>query len=470
VSTIPWLSFVDSIATSPTLRLDLVNPQGLRPMAEGTSFGTPELRRAVASTVMTDGARVPASAYDTRVITLVLRPPDNASADTAASLLQDLVQEVDRPTNFLRWQPDTTNPLFFRTFRSDLSGVVWDALERKFTATLLAEPFGLGLKQTLSPVTVNNDPSAGSNGMFFDVTGVLGDVETPLFGIYPSGLITSGRRRSAIAIRRRGTPSSAPRLQQVESMTLGTDTSSLASAGASGGNYARTTFATNTGLITRASTTAFPASASVDARGSYRVYCRVRQNTATDTLTMRLRWGDASALITNDSFTLPSTPDTGVWFYCDLGIVQIPGGFDPAEDGPSGVALSASPIYLSLDAQRNSGSGSLDLDVLIFLPADDRTLLVKWPGVSGPTDFILDADRPAVYPRDAAGAVDTVDQAELAGAGPLVSPNVTNRIFVARDIGTGTSGTGLVGDALSGTTVITPYYWPKYLAARPATT
>jgi hypothetical protein len=92
----------------------------------------------------------------------------------------------------------------------------------------------------------------------------------------------------------------------------------------------------------RLSTTAFPAAASVDARGSYRVYCRVRQNTATDTITMRLRWGDASALITNDSFTLPSTPDTGSWFYCDLGIVQIPGGFDPAEDGPSGVALSAS--------------------------------------------------------------------------------------------------------------------------------
>jgi hypothetical protein len=110
VSTIPWLSFVDSIATSPTLRLDLVNPQGLRPMAEGTSFGTPELRRAVASTVMTDGARVPASAYDTRVITLVLRPPDNASPDTAASLLQDLVQEVDRPTNFLRWAAGHDEP------------------------------------------------------------------------------------------------------------------------------------------------------------------------------------------------------------------------------------------------------------------------------------------------------------------------------------------------------------------------
>lgn len=469
--------FVDSISGSATLRLDLnSSANGFQVSADGVDLSPPALRRVTVSSMLSTGERIPASAYANRVLKIPIQFRQT-TVDNAADKLQSLARELARPAgNFLKVALGS-NAMYFRTLPAPDAGwsMVRDLAQYgRATLEIPAEPFGYGVKETLSNATVNNDPASGTNPLCFDIAAstIKGDVETPLYFIAPNGLIATGRRRSLLTVRRRGTPSSAPQLKQVDAMTQGTDTSTSAMAGSSGGSGSRCTFATNTGLVTRASTTAFPAAASVDARGSYRVFVRVRQNTATDTMTMRLRWGDANALVSNDSTTLPSTPDTGVWFYVDLGEIQIPGGFDPAEDGPSGVSLSASPIYLSLDAQRNSGAGSLDMDVLVFFPSDDCTQIIKWPAVSGPTDLIIDGGSNEVYPRDAAAAIDTVDQSEVVGGAILVSPGAqAQRVFFARDIGTGTSGTGLGGDVLTATTTLTPFYWPRYIfALKPTST
>jgi hypothetical protein len=116
------LKFVDSIASSPTTRLDLNDRTTWRLHTEGTQFSPPPLDQAVASTLLADGAVIPASAYGLRTIQLMLSV-NAASADATATQLQTFYRELNRPTNFLQWQQETTNPVFFRTFRTSADEV-----------------------------------------------------------------------------------------------------------------------------------------------------------------------------------------------------------------------------------------------------------------------------------------------------------------------------------------------------------
>src|SRR5688500_18882199 len=109
--------FVDSIAESPTTRLDL-NDGTVWRLQDGTELTPPPLRRSVTQSLLADGATYPAAAYDNRTIRLELLL-QAADADAAATQLQALARELERPENFLRWAPHTTEPVFFKTFRSD---------------------------------------------------------------------------------------------------------------------------------------------------------------------------------------------------------------------------------------------------------------------------------------------------------------------------------------------------------------
>lgn len=454
------LSFVDSIAASPTTRLD-INSASISTLIEGTEFGLPSLSRAYADTLMTDGAFVPAAAYGNRVITLNL-DFNGVSSDTAASRWQSVIRELDRPFNFLRFKPDTTNPVFFRTMRSDASSWYFDAVTAEATVKILAEPFAYGTKQTLSLVTVNADPAAGSNGCFFDVTGVLGDVETPLYATVGTSIVTSGGRTSAIGVRRRGTPANVPFLTQAESLSLGTDTTlpgnDTAMSG-SGSNYARCSFATSASLQARVSTTFSSTTRGVDIRGTYRTYVRVRKSVGSDSIQVRMRaGGDAGVTLTGDTVTCQATSNIQ---WVDLGLLTLPLNSDPVYDGPSGVEIEAWRGTLSIDAGRASGSGNLDIDCILLVPADDRFALVTWPSSSGATDLVMDGGRTMVYARGSAGEIRTNSVVPIVGGLPMVSPSATNRVFWVRDVGTANT------DTISGTTTVTPYYWPRYLAVRP---
>src|SRR5918995_3479519 len=105
---------VDSIAASPMLRLDL----HLAPWRtqKGTNFGFPEMRHAITSTLLVDGGQPTASAYGNRILHLELQVK-TASADDTATQIQNLIRELNRPTNLLKTQIGT-NPVFFRTFRA----------------------------------------------------------------------------------------------------------------------------------------------------------------------------------------------------------------------------------------------------------------------------------------------------------------------------------------------------------------
>ncbi|HEU4543925.1 MAG TPA: hypothetical protein VFR23_22510, partial [Jiangellaceae bacterium] len=374
------VQFVSSIAASPTVRLALnTGPWTLH--APRTDLSPPDLRMARVSTLLTDGENIPASAYANRILRLGLTL-STASTDLAATQLQALFRELNRPTNILKWHPaGATAPVFFRTFRasSEAVRVVRGHQLHEIDVDIEAEPFAVGLLETLSPSTVTNNPATSC---YFDIAGsaIKGDVETPLILTIPYADV-SGFGPSAFAVRRTGTPSATPLFLQAESATLGTGATLPGNdvlMSGSGSNYARITFTTAT-MVDRLLFGVHPASASVDARDRYRVLVRYRKNTSTDVINMRLKVHTGGTAYTNT--TVACAASTTNIRYADLGTVQIPVGTDPVYDGFSGSERAARGAVVTLMAERTSGAGTLDVDVLVWMPCDSYGE-ITWPPTS----------------------------------------------------------------------------------------
>jgi hypothetical protein len=228
-----------------------------------------------------------------------------------------------------------------------------------------------------------------------------------------------------------------------------------------GSNYSRCTFATAT-MQTRL--TLFDlGTPSVDLRGTYRVFLRCRKNTSTDAVNVQLRYGDASlfSFVTNDSVALADT--TALRLY-DLGLLTVPRGFDPVYDLRSGVELPVDDsVEIQVRAERTSGAGTLDLDYLILVPADDRFAAAAWPTSSGPASWWLDAFDNSIHARTASDEISPTPAPSLTGGLPMLSPSQTNRIYMFH---VATSGT----HTISGTDAVSVSYYPLYLTVRPAST
>lgn len=453
------LQFVDSIATTPTIRLDLTLPPWS--VQAGTEFPPPELRRAAVSTLLADGERYPAAAYRNRTLTLEIRV-ESLGDDATATALQSLYRELDRPCNILRYQPGTSAPVFFRTFRCPPSEVVWDPVDKRVVVKIPAEPFAYGAKETVGPVTVNNNP-ASTNGLYLDLPAVKGDVETPLRMTMPVAVnLTIDGMISLFAVRRRGTPSAAPFLLQAEAMTVGTDTTlqaNSATMSGSGQNYIRTTFTSLSTLSQRAIMSTWPAVDSVDVRGRYRVYANVKKSVAGDAIDVQMRWGYAGTpgQIVGPTVRLGAHTDRHL---VDLGLISYPAGPDPVVDGFSGAPLLVSGQAFALHASR-TGSGTLDWDYVVFVPADDRVCLVDWGNSQrgAGESVVVDGTTETVYPVTSTGVVYGGPPSAVAGGFVAVSPGVTNRVYFIRSVGP--------FDQLADTTAITVDYWPRYLYVRP---
>ena len=211
----------------------------------------------------------------------------------------------------------------------------------------------------------------------------------------------------------------------------------------------------------------YPATPSVDARGTYRVFMRYRYvgGGANDDIMCRLWWGNG---VYNGNVVL-KRPTSGL-VYADLGLVNIPGGYDPVNDGVSGTEIPAEGVYLNLQIQDTPGftsASSLDVDHFLFFPADDRLLLALWQNrinAPAPTDVLLDSARGQVYSRNASGQPGMLTGHELAGGPPMVTPGVSNRVYFALDVGTELKAAPLGKNT---TYTVTPHYWPRYLTVRP---
>lgn len=473
------LQFVDRVTASPTVRLDLNDDATWSLNYDGTDFSPPPLRQAWSSTMLADGELLTAAAYENRTVRLRLDLM-TGSVDAAWAQMQALHRELNRESNYLKWQPQgSTNPVFFRTKRSMGTRVTeypGPGLLRTVDVSIEADPGLIGPKETVPVAAVINDPASGQ---FFDVTNVKGDIEAPLFLSIPRTMALAqageqaGRRKTLVAVRRRGTPSAAPYLLQAEAMSSNpipgvTDTSPSAPAGASGASARRTSF-TATAPAARLRADPFPASAGVDVRGTYRAYARVATTDGSSTFSVRLDWGTAGFVVSNATTTLTRT--TTAWTYVDLGLVQMPPGVDAAADALSGVADQVRGIRMDLVAGRTAGAGSLDWDFVVLAPADDRLLLAEWPDGgnvhANVTEFVLDPIAEAGYARDSSGVRYATAPVGIEGGFPLVTPGVTNRVTLIRDVGGWASGTD---DSITSNPQPGAWYYPRYLYARPPTT
>lgn len=464
-----YAQFVSSVDADPTIRLDVDDQRTWRLLTSGTEIGLPALNRSVVSTMLADGVNVPAAAYGSRTITLSLMILDN-DADAAATQLQRLTRELDRPVNYLRWQPGTGEPVFFRLLRGEMSNVAFDPVTKRVLATLLAEPFAYGLRETLSPVTVYNDPAAPANGMYLDVTGVKGDLETPAF-IESQTIVTTGSGVSLFATRRRGDPSTLPFVLQAEEMTQVTDTTVQANDAAfsgAGSNWSQCTFATSAPMAVRLDLSElsglWPAVPSVDNRGTYRVFIRVRRNNGTsNSVRLRMQWGVSGQRFIGDTISSWSSPSTQ-FALVDLGKLTLPTTADPIRVGVSGEEVPVRGlIALEIEAERISGTSNLDIDYVMFVPADDGYLFYDHPsGSSSNHTTVVDGVNEAIYQlRTDEGAIANVEPIMVGGRFPMLSPGETNRLVFARMVNYG-------DDDIADTTDITVSYWPRYLYVRSA--
>lgn len=405
---------------------------------------------------------------------IVLKIPLEIRAQTetaAATAIENLGLQLS-VDNILKVQVGSANPVFYWTFGDpDYAMVVRTSLlgQTRLELEITARPFAYGPRVEVSgsPFTVANDP-AGSNPCRFDITGVLGDVPTPMLLVAtstgatgtPSGFVS---KRVHVASRRRGTPSNYSNVIQAETMTQSNGGVSTADAAFSAGNKSRVTPVANGSNLLRLNDT-FPENGTsvADARGEYRVYARVAKQTASEGFSIQLGYGASStAPIMNTAVTLP-TANTGPWLV-NLGLVPVPPWSDPVTIGPSGVPTKAVLPFVGLYVTRTSGTGYLDVDFLYFMPADEpTTVIVSFPAtdnayaIDGTTD-----SGGAVYSVTTSldEVLTTATSPQIVGGGgfPELTPGVTNRIHMLRQV----DQAGAV-DAVANTTTIRAYYWPRW--------
>lgn len=461
------LRFVDSVSASATTRLDLNDDTAVLHVRE-VAWNPPRLRRSVSQNVMRDGGYVGPSSYDLR--TLVLSFDVIASdVDTLATHLQSLARELDRETNWLMYRPTgATHPVFFKTYRSDITG--FDEIPaavafRQLTVEVLTDPHAVGLLETINVGAVNNYIGAGSNGGRFDLTGIKGDVKAPLalVGFVPG----PNNQGQAFGVRTGAYATSLPAGYECEALAAGTDTSNpggaadAAMSGTATTNYLRTTFATDADMKTRVTHTENTDATQEALRGTHRVFAVVRRSSATGTINIRVGWGGLIAEGSADGRYNASvaTAASTVRQVVDLGVVSF--------EAP--LTTLRPFVSFALQAERTSGTSTLDWDSVIFMPADEHLLVISHE--SGHSQQpVIDAESESVFAADSAttlytGAEHWDYRASASGSFLWVTPNTTNRVLcIGWNPATMSTLTGTTWSA------VYAYYYPRYTTIRPVST
>lgn len=455
------IQFVDAPSASPTVRLDINDDD--KWFAREFLPNLPRLRRSQSQNMLRDGGHVAASVYDMRTLVVSL-DLNCATQDIAAAEVQKLARELDRETNYIRYQPtDATFPVFFKTYRSDVSNLVRFAASRAYQnigLEIVADPFAQGLRESLSIGAV-----AGT-APYFDVAAasIKGDVAAPFVlvdGTPATGTTTGvGARYNWQLAASTRDAASQPTVVQCESLTLGTDMA------VSGGNARQT--ATSTSMATRM--TYAPTGATARAlRGTYRLYA-IATGTATTagaTLTAQAYYG-ANAIAdisTGTTFSDTFAPGSAERWAIDLGTVN----FDTAD------SLDPAPrIEVQSSLSVTVGPPVVDWDFLILVPADESRAVVEASWFSGfPTSspLVLDGETDRVYAASStalwAGATMVYEKGfAFTGALPKISPGVDNRfVYFRYSRQPGSPPSTGYSNAASGS--LSLLYTPLYLHLRP---
>jgi hypothetical protein len=128
----------------------------------------------------------------------------------------------------------------------------------------------------------------------------------------------------------------------------------------------------------------------------------------------------------------------------------------------AGVPLAVSnSLTLRVRAERTSGSGTIDFDFLLLVPADDRLGVVQWRRTGS---YVLDAANTPAYRVDTA-QISSAASPAIAGGLPMLSPGQTNRLYMLRTV-----NSNGVANTLTTVSPVSVSYMPRYLTIRPAST
>lgn len=465
--------------TSGSTVLDLnLSPFNVAP---GWKLDPPKFEKGRFGGSLRHGQGISRSVAQNRILHIPLQIVSSATTQAVNQAIEDLGSVLSQP-GILKFQlQGTTNPIFFRTFAdpdyaTEIRGKLACAAQYQvIELDIEAEPFGYGPRTAVSgsPFTVSNDPAAGGNPLNFDVAGVLGDMPTPLVIQATSTAVTGtpsgfASKWTHIATRSRGTPSSLVNVVQAEAMVQGTNATVTADGAMSGGSKSRISFGTITEVLRLSDTFPPNGTPQAEARGEYRVYARVAKTVAIDPVVIQFAYGAAAATaVFNTEKSLENTTNP---HYLDLGLMPVPMGSDPVKLGyANGADTAVLMPFIGLYARRDGGTANLDVDFLYFVPADESTIITKWPSDLVP--YVVDGtteDGGSCYSMNT--ALDTINTTAslpqmVGGLGfPEVKPDQTNRIYLIRNVDPTPTGPVQV-DPITNTTTIAAWYWPRWREA-----
>jgi hypothetical protein len=195
-------------------------------------------------------------------------------------------------------------------------------------------------------------------------------------------------------------------------------------------------------------------------RGRYRVFVRASVPAAATATTFRFRTFAFGIDGANGPLITAAVP-SGQFRLLDLGEIHWPPATTaPDAIGYSGLVPTFTERELSIQAERVSGNGNLELDYIYLFPCDERFCAVLQGAASG--FLILDGPNDATYcmsagmdPFGASVANRIVDGAAglvpRAGGLPVLVPGVTNRWYML-------TGTGTITDSAT----VNISYWPYW--------
>lgn len=453
------IRFVDSIDAQPVVRLDVNDERQW--FCRRFSAQPPRLRRSVATNTMRDGVHVSSSQYEARTLVMEF-DVISTSQDENAIQMQNLARELNRD-GFIMYQPSGARvPVFFSLLKGEIVDVVdvpAQAAMRQVSVEVFAEPFALGLRETLGPYVVNNDPAAASNGCHFDVTGVVGDVASPFVMVDTD----AARGFGVLAVRQHGDPTGLTFFHQLDSSGAA-DTSNPGGgpdalmSGTATNNYVRTTFATTPGEAVR---TEASLSGGAELRGRYNLYAAVRRSSSTGVINVGF---STDGTLGGQMYPTALTNQRSLAFLGTLSNDSVPSALGHSPVGGQWNAYS-STVYLT--AERVSGTATLDWDALFLIPADEATLVINGGGTSTTQDQVVDGYGEFVgsVPTgvDPLTTTASVYPTSVSGGFPSLVPNQTNRLYWLS-----ASSPVSYNHAKASVDTWTIYYWPRYLYVRAA--
>jgi hypothetical protein len=440
-----------------------------------------------------DGEPIASDYAPTRTIEFEVHVGSSATADQRRAALEALAAELDRERNVLYVLAEgaTGGGRWLVTHRAadvaaDLRLVAnqtWATYPLRLTcdafaygplvtdASITWQRFGGASAAGFGSVSSDQPASEGTAGQWYKTTSapILGDVDAPATVILQPA---SGAIVQPLILATREVRYEAQDLLRFHSQLTGT-----ADATASGGSHTRYTPAVGNGVEATAASlivTGLPeitgsAFGSRQLLGAWRILWRIRRNTSADVWQLRTKQrGTNAPVITPVPYTFTDPLPTG-WGWFDGGIVQLPNGDATLGDpDPFGDPYAISETGLDLLATRVSGTGTLDVDYAIALPADYSTLEVLYGSdaswaVNTTDRLMIDGDREKVYPlRDylvAGGPYHWTASQPVAVAGaPTVKLSATypTQLFIVADY----SGASVLTKTLN----VAVQYRPRYLS------